>query len=103
MGLLIQSDSNKIKDALLYTPPSIQMKNSFVPKGSGTWRIKDPIYSQNAAIKKWVIICDERDVSIAEKVCLSMLKASKAINVKVAQPNILTIKVNDKRAGPEAA
>lgn len=92
IGLTIDTKSNVIKDALIYTPPQIRMKKTFTPKGSGTWRIKEPIFSQGASLGKWAIICDDRDSSSAETVGLSMLKSSKSIGVKVGKPKIFKVK-----------
>jgi len=92
IGLQIDSKSNKIKDALLYTAPQIRMNKTMVPKGSGTWRIKEPIYSRNSSLGKWGLICDAKDAKNAEKVAQTMLKCSKSIRVKVGKPRIFTVK-----------
>lgn len=68
IGLTIDPNSNKIKDALLFTAPKIRMDHTQVPKGSGTWRIKEPIFANNASLGNWGIIVDSRDEKCAEKV-----------------------------------
>jgi hypothetical protein len=66
IGLTIDAKSNTINDALLFTAPQIRMNKTMVPKGSGTWRIKEPVYAKNASLGKWAIIVDGRDMKCAE-------------------------------------
>lgn len=102
IGLEIDATSNVIRDALIYDPPKIQMKKSFTPEGSGTFRIKDPIYSQDASLGKWVIICDQRDREAVDIIALHLLKSSKSINIKVPKPNIIEIKTGKNDPLPTA-
>jgi hypothetical protein len=102
IDLKIDTNSNVIKDAIIYDPPQIRMKNSFKPKGSGTWRIKEKIYSQGASLGKWAIICDARDVKAAEQVGLAMLKSSKSIGIKVGKPKIFKIQTGKGKPQPAA-
>jgi hypothetical protein len=78
------------------------MKKSFTPEGSGTFRIKDPIYSQDASLGKWVIICDQRDREAVDVIALHLLKSSKSINIKVPKPNIIEIKTGKNDPLPTA-
>lgn len=78
------------------------MKKNFTPEGSGTWRIKDSIFSQDATLGKWVIICDQRDREAVDKIAVHMLKSAKAINIKVPKPNIMEIKTGRNDPLPAA-
>ena len=91
LGLRIDPNSNVIDDALIFRPPQITLKNKSIPKGSGVFRIKEPIYSRNAKIDNWGIICDDRDVKSAQDFAMAMLKASKSLGIKVSKPKVFGV------------
>jgi len=98
LGLKIDPNSNIIKDALIYKPPKITLSKESCPE-RGNFIIKEPIYGKGAQLKKWVIICEEGSQELAQKLAVSMKKASSALKIVVDKPHIEAI--SSSHSGPK--
>ena len=94
--LRIDLESNVIDDALLFRPPKITMKREFVPTGSGVFNIKEQLFQRNATLGTWGIISLNRDMEIAKKMAMNILKVSSDLGVHVNRPKLFQINSGDK-------
>ena len=87
LGLKIDPKSNLIKDALIFTPPTIQFRDAVTPNKDGTFiGARSKIYQKEATLGNWAIVYDKDKVDSAKATLECMKQSCKSIDVKVPEP-----------------
>lgn len=100
LGLKIDTESNVITDALNFTPPTIQWRESVQPRDDGTFiGARAKIYQKEATLGNWAIVYEKVEDAKAALACMN--KACKSIDVKVPDPVKIAVKLfNDQTKKP---